>query len=129
MNHFKALSLLLSWVPPPWSSALAAACLWPAGSGEGGESFMCLRVFCRGDVGPLFFLSFFCLRYLFYVGVCVCVCVCLILFVSNVFLYFWVPSENMSRVPPNESADGNAQKVDVTDMMGATATIRIGKSF
>ena len=29
----------------------------------------------------------------------------------------------------NASADGNAQKVDVTDMMGATATIRIGKSF
>ena len=29
----------------------------------------------------------------------------------------------------NQTADGNAQKVEVMDMYGATATIRIGKSF
>ena len=29
----------------------------------------------------------------------------------------------------NKTADGNAQKVEVSDMYGATATIRLGKSF
>ena len=48
---------------------------------------------------------------------------------NGMFIRTEISVASYDDVSATNAADGNAQKVDVTDMMGATATIRIGKSF